>query len=316
MRSWRRARIQRMRPSAKPSPGTCAAARVTPRSSTRSYWRPIPPASRRSNERRRALTVPIQPPVESPRDLGEAYALLAATHHRPIAGGTDVMVQLAGEIGQLPDRLLDVWHLEGLRGITVSEGALTIGALTTYTAMRHSAPCREHAPALVEAAATIGAAQIQNRGTIGGNIANASPAGDTLPVLLALGASIEVGGPRGSRTIGADDAWIAYRRTALAPDELILRVRLPFAAGRESRFRKVGTRRAQAISKVVMALSWREAGRVVTGGAWDDVRLALGSVADRPIRARATEAILTGAAPTPATADSAAESLAAEIAPI
>ena len=92
-----------------------------------------------------------------------------------------------------------------------------LGALTTYTEIRRSAPCREHLPALVEAAATIGAAQIQNRGTLGGNIANASPAGDTLPVLLALDAEIVVGGPRGERTIPATDFWVAYRRTALAP---------------------------------------------------------------------------------------------------
>jgi CO/xanthine dehydrogenase FAD-binding subunit len=193
---------------------------------------------------------------------------------------------------------------------------VVIGALTTYTDIRRSGVCREHLPALVEAAATIGAAQIQNRGTIGGNIANASPAGDTLPVLLALDAAIVVGGPQGERTVAADDFWVAYRRTALAPDELILRVRIPLAGGRETRFRKVGTRRAQAISKVVMALSWRERARPGAESTWSDVRLALGSVADRPIRARATEAVLTGAPPTPETADGAAESLVAEIVPI
>ena len=136
-----------------------------------------------------------------------------------------------------------------------------IGARTTYTEIRRSDACREHLPALVDAAATIGAAQIQNRGTLGGNIANASPAGDTLPVLLVLDAEIVVGGPRGVRTIAAADFWVAYRRTALAPDELILRVRIPVAGGREARFRKIGTRRAQAISKVVLALAWRERGR-------------------------------------------------------
>jgi xanthine dehydrogenase small subunit len=136
-----------------------------------------------------------------------------------------------------------------------------------------------------------------------------------LPVLLALDAAIVVGGPRGERTVPAADFWVAYRRTALAPDELVLRVRIPVAGGREARFRKIGTRRAQAISKVVIALAWREdAGpRAAT---WSDVRVALGSVADRPIRARATEAVLEGAPPTPETADAAAESLAAEIHPI
>jgi CO/xanthine dehydrogenase FAD-binding subunit len=196
---------------------------------------------------------------------------------------------------------------------------VVVGALTTYTEIRRSGVCREHLPALVEASATIGAAQIQNRGTIGGNAANASPAGDTLPVLLALDATFVVGGRRGDRAVPAESFWIAYRQTALAPDELILRVRIPLASGRETRFRKIGTRRAQAISKVVLALSWREAGGSPGSGGngtWRDVRLALGSVADRPIRARGAEAVLEGATPTPEKADAAAEALAAEIHPI
>jgi CO/xanthine dehydrogenase FAD-binding subunit len=266
--------------------------------------------------------VPVEPPIETPATLAEAYAVLAGSTVdatiTPIAGGTDVMVRINGEIGEPPTRMVDLSRLVALRGIAVEGSSVVLGALTTYTEIRRSGVCREHVPALVEAAATIGAAQIQNRGTLGGNIANASPAGDTLPVLLALDAAIAVGGPRGERTVVADDFWVAYRRTALAPDELILSVRIPLAGGRETRFRKVGTRRAQAISKVVMALSWRESGPAGPGGppTWTDVRLALGSVADRPIRARATEAILAGAAPIPETADAAAETLAAEIVPI
>jgi CO/xanthine dehydrogenase FAD-binding subunit len=264
--------------------------------------------------------VPVEPPIETPWSLAEAYAVLADSTAdatvTPIAGGTDVMVRITGEIGEPPTRMVDLSRLRDLRGIAVDGPAVVIGALTTYTEIRHSSVCREHLPALVEAAATIGAAQIQNRGTIGGNVANASPAGDTLPVLLALDAAIDIGGPRGERTVAADDFWVAYRRTALAPDELILRLRIPLAGGRETRFRKVGTRRAQAISKVVMALSWREGGRIAAEARWEDVRLALGSVADRPIRATATEAVLTGASPTPETADAAAEALAAEIVPI
>jgi xanthine dehydrogenase small subunit len=263
--------------------------------------------------------VPVEPAIETPVSLAEAYAILAGSTPdstiTPIAGGTDVMVRINGEIGEPPSRMVDLSRLEDLRGISIDGAFAVLGALTTYTEIRRSGVCREHLPALVEAAATIGAAQIQNRGTIGGNIANASPAGDTLPVLLALDAAILVGGPRGARTLAADDFWVAYRRTALAPDELILGVRIPLAGGRETRFRKVGTRRAQAISKVVMALSWRTAGRG-SGRTWIDVRLALGSVADRPLRASTTEAVLVGAAPTPETADAAAETLAAEIIPI
>jgi CO/xanthine dehydrogenase FAD-binding subunit len=296
--------------------------------------------------------VPVEPPIATPATLDEAYVELAGSTAEapitPIAGGTDVMVRITGEIGEPPGRMVDLSRLAALRGIAVEGAAVVLGALTSYTDIRRSGVCREHVPALVEAAATIGAAQIQNRGTIGGNIANASPAGDTLPVLLALDAMIEVGGVRGERVIPADQFWVAYRRTALAPDELVLRIRIPLGSGRETRFRKVGTRRAQAISKVVLALSWREDG-AGTGGPgaagtgavrtsandavepravgpglagpapraiWTDVRLALGSVADRPIRARATEDILIGAAPTPQTADAAAQALANEIAPI
>jgi CO/xanthine dehydrogenase FAD-binding subunit len=267
--------------------------------------------------------VPVEPPIETPASLAEAYAVLAGSTVdapiTPIAGGTDVMVRINGEIGEPPTRMVDLSRVGELRGIVIDGPVMALGALTTYTEIRRSGVCLEHLPALVEAAATIGAAQIQNRGTIGGNIANASPAGDTLPVLLALDATIVVGGPRGERMVAADDFWVAYRRTALAPDELILSVRMPLAGGRETRFRKVGTRRAQAISKVVMALSWRDAepgGNGAARAVWSEVRLGLGSVADRPIRARATEAVLAGAAPTPETADAAAEALAAEIVPI
>ncbi len=256
--------------------------------------------------------MPVEPPIVTPRSLAEAYTLLGEAPHRPIAGGTDVMVQLTGELRPVPDRMVDLWRLDELRGITRDGDALVLGALTTYTEIRRSALCREHAPALVDAAATIGAAQIQNRGTIGGNIMNASPAGDTLPVLLATGAEAVAGSARGERTIPVDDLWVAYRRTALAEDELLLRIRLPIVPGREFRFRKIGTRRAQAISKVVMALAWRESAE----GAWEDVRLALGSVADRPIRARAAEAVLEDAPPTEPTADRAAETLAGELQPI
>ena len=255
--------------------------------------------------------MPVEPRLEVPRTLDEAFATLATAPHRPIAGGTDVMVQITGEIGPAPDRMIDLWRLEELRGIALDGDVLTLGALTTYTDIRRSAVCREHVPALVDAAATIGAAQIQNRGTLGGNVANASPAGDTLPVLLATDAEIVVGGARGERTIPVTEFWVAYRKTGLAPDELVLRVRIPLPAGREVRFRKIGTRRAQAISKVVMALAWRDGGR-----GWSDVRLALGSVADRPIRARTTERALEGRRPTAETADRAATTLAGEIEPI
>ncbi len=258
--------------------------------------------------------MPVEPPVTSPRDLATAYAALRAgtpaTPVRPIAGGTDLMVALTGELGPPPASVVDLWAIDALRGIAIDGDALSLGALTTYTDIRRSALCREHVPALVEAAATIGAAQIQNRGTLGGNIANASPAGDTLPVLLAADAMFVLGSERGEREVRADEFWTAYRQTALAHDELVVRIRIPLVAGREMRFRKIGTRRAQAISKVVIAVAWQG------DGTWRDVRVALGSVAATTIRATATERALEGLAPTPESADRAAETLAGELAPI
>lgn len=257
--------------------------------------------------------MPAEPPIDVPAQLSEAYALLAAGPTVPIAGGTDVMVRITGQLGPVPERMLDLSRLGPLLGISLESGTLVLGARTTYTEIRRSALCREHLPALVEVAATIGAAQIQNRGTLGGNIATASPAGDSLPVLLATDAEIVVGSHRGERIVPAAGFFPAYRRTVLEPDELILRVRIPLPAGREVRVRKVGTRRAQAISKVVIAVSWRSHGMAA---GWSDVRVALGSVAATPIRATGAEAVLEGARPTPETADAAAEALAAELHPI
>ncbi len=257
--------------------------------------------------------MPVEPPVVTPRTLADAYATLAGAPHRPMAGGTDLMVQITGEIGEPPERVLDLWRLDELRGIALSATGdeLVFGALTTYTEIRRSAVVAARLPALVEAAATIGAAQIQNRGTLGGNIGNASPAGDTLPILLATDAVIVLGSTRGERGVPAAAFWTGYWKTARADDELVIRVRIPVPARRVVRFRKVGTRRAQAISKVVLALAYRE-----DGGVWRDVRVALGSVAERPIRVPETEAVLEGAAARETVADHAAAVISREIHPI
>jgi carbon-monoxide dehydrogenase medium subunit len=258
------------------------------------------------------MPAPAEPSVVSPTSLDEALRLLAATDGlRPIAGGTDLMVQITGELAPPPERVLDIWKLDELRGINLEDGHLTIGALATYTDIRNSAEVAANLPALAECAATIGAAQIQNRGTIGGNIVNASPAGDTLPVLLATDAQIVLRNEERQREVAAADFWPSYRVTQRQSDELVVGVRIPLPAGRQVRFRKVGTRRAQAISKVVMALAWRE-----DGGVWRDVRVAIGSVAPTPVRARETERVLEGAAPRETTADHAAATIAGEVHPI
>ena len=254
--------------------------------------------------------MPVEPPVASPRSLAEAYALVAEQPYRPLAGGTDLLVQLTGELGPAPERVLNLWQLDELRGIEVRSNVLELGALTTYAGIRRSAACQAHAPSLVDAAATIGAVQIQHRGTIGGNVMNASPAGDTLPVLLALDAVLVLGSTAGEREVAAADFWPAYRRTAARPDELLVRIRIPVVTDREQRFRKVGTRRAQAISKVVVAAAWRG----VDG--WRDVRIALGSVAPTPIRVAAAEAALEGRPHDVASIEAAVAALGSAINPI
>jgi CO/xanthine dehydrogenase FAD-binding subunit len=255
--------------------------------------------------------VHIEPPVVSPSSLPQALELMAAGGYRPLAGGTDLMVQLEADVIEPPAAVLDLWRLGELRGVAYDGYDVTIGALTTWTELRASPVIRARLPALVQAAATIGAAQIQNRGTIGGNICNASPAGDSLPVLLAVDATFDLGSAAGERAVPAREFWTSYRQTARRDGELLLRARFPVERGRHTRFRKVGTRAAQAISKVVMALSYRDEGPL-----WQEVRLALGSVAPTPIRARGTEAVLEGAAPTESVASEAAAVLAAEISPI
>jgi xanthine dehydrogenase small subunit len=229
----------------------------------------------------------VEPPVVRPGSLAEALEIMAAGEYRPLAGGTDLMVQLEADVVEPPAAVLDLWRLDELRGVGYDGYDVSIGALSTWTELRHSPVIRARLPALSEAAASIGAAQIQNRGTIGGNICNASPAGDSLPVLLAVDATFDVGSVGGQRSIPAREFWTGYRQTALRPDELLMRVRFPVERGRRTRFRKVGGRAAQAISKVVVALSYRDDGPI-----WTEVRLALGSVAPTPIRARRTEAVL------------------------
>ncbi len=250
------------------------------------------------------------PDAVSPSTLDDALALLAAGGLRPLAGGTDVLVERMARTAT-DAGYLDLSRLPDLRGIDLEDGALVLGAATTFGELRRSPLVADVAPVLATMAAHVGAAQVQERATIGGNIATASPAGDSLPVLLALDAAIVVLGPRGERTVPAASFFPAYRRTALAPDELIISVRVPRVDGRTAVFRKVARRRAQAISVVSIAVAWQ-----VDEGRWHDVRVALGAVAPTPIRTRATERVLEGGTPGEALAGRAADALAGEIAPI
>ena len=248
----------------------------------------------------------------SPRRLSEALRILAdSPGAMPVAGCTDLMV-VDHATGRHHAAVVDVLKLPELRGIHLSDAGLDIGAATTFTQLRGDAQIRAHAPILAEIAGTIGALQIQNRATLGGNIANASPAGDSLPVLLALGASLVLAGPTGEREVPYDAFHLGYRKTALRPGELITRVRIPKAgADAFTAVKKVGTREAQAISKVLVAFYAETA-----GGRLGEVRIGAGSVAATPVRLRDTEALITGQRVTDGLARDAAETARREVTPI
>ena len=255
----------------------------------------------------------FNPTVQSPTTLAEVYALLTERGRsiKVIAGGTDLMVLMNAH--QLNDaEFLDIWRVNELRGITDEGAALRIGALSTYTQLIKSGMIQQYVPSLVAASHTIGAIQIQNRGTIGGNVVNASPAGDSLPVLAAYDAEVEIGSVRGTRQVAFNRFYAGYRRTVLEPDELVLAVRIPkLKKGERDFFWKVGTRRAQAISKTVMAAKVQ-----IANGRIESISIGVGSVAPTVIRARETERLLTGAMLTRALVDRARQEIANEITPI
>ncbi len=251
--------------------------------------------------------------VYSPTTLAEAYAVLAERKERVkvLAGGTDLMVLLNAHLLEAAE-FLDLWRVNELRGITDEGSSLRIGALVTYTQLIKSPLVQQHVPSLVAASRTIGAIQIQNRGTLGGNIVNASPAGDSLPVLAAFDAEVEMGSARGQRRVAFNQFYTGYRRTVLEADELVLAVRVPkLKEGERDFFFKVGTRRAQAISKVVMAAKAK-----VTGGVIELISIGVGSVAPTVIRASQTERLLTGAQLTSALIEQARQMIAQEVRPI
>jgi CO/xanthine dehydrogenase FAD-binding subunit len=217
----------------------------------------------------------------------------------PLAGCTDVYVNL--HFGTAHERrYIDLWPLPELRGIGGDRQTLRIGALTTYAELIESSLVRRRVPMLAAAAREIGGKQIQNRGTLGGNVANASPAGDSLPVLAAVEALVVLQNAGAERRVPLREFFTGYRSTVRQPDELIVSIEIPKVEGRQY-WRKVGTRRAQAISKVMCA--------AVRG---ESMRIALGSVAPTVIRLPQTEAVLQRHG----TLDEAQDTLRREISPI
>lgn len=217
-----------------------------------------------------------------PRSLAEALRLLREDGPLvPLAGCTDLYVGVHFGTVHEP-RFLDLQGLRALRGIRLRGETLVIGALATYSELIASPLVRRRLPILAEASRWVGSPQIQNRGTLGGNVANASPAGDTLPVLAVAEATVVLRSTEGERRVPFNSFYTGYRQSVMRPDELIVAVEVPHVEGRQW-FRKVGTRAAQAISKVVMAAV--RAPRP---------RMALGSVAPTVVRVPRTEAVLAG----------------------
>jgi CO/xanthine dehydrogenase FAD-binding subunit len=227
----------------------------------------------------------------APASLQAAISLLAAEPGGwlPIAGGTDVMVQYAA--GKLPARrLVSIWNLPELRRIETLPDEIQIGAGCTYTDLREHASVQREFSLLARAAAWTGGIANQNRGTLGGNIVNASPAADSLPALLVYEAELILASVRGERRVPYKNFHTGYKKTKLAPDELIRTICLTRRfSGHLAHARKVGARNAQAISKVCIAALGRCA-----AGAVEDIRIAVGSVAPVPIRLTKTERLVTG----------------------
>lgn len=248
-----------------------------------------------------------------PGSLADALALLNKEPGvwKPFAGGTDLMVLL--EAGKLAHRnYVNIWGLNELHGIQASDTHVTLGALTTYTEVQTHPILQTEFPMLCQAASETGGLAIQNRGTLGGNIVNASPAADSPPALLAYDAEIELISTGSSRWLQYNGFHTGYKQMSIAPDELLSRIRLPRSTGGASHYyRKVGTRKAQAISKVCFAGLAR-----IDRGHIEDVRIALGSVAPIIVRCVETENTLRGRACGAETTRAACASLSREISPI
>ncbi len=251
--------------------------------------------------------------LKTPRDLPDALVTLAREPGvwRPFAGGTDLMVLF--ESGKLAHRkFINIWKLAELRGVEVTPEHVTLGALTNYTEVQSNNLLQSEFPLLCQAASVTGSIAIQNRGTLGGNIANASPAADSPPALLVYDAELELASENGARWVSYKDFHTGYKQMSLRADELLCRIRLPRTkANWRHYYRKVGTRKAQAISKICLA-----AASLIEDGRVRDIRLSLGSVAPVPLRCLKTEAVLKDQLLDEGAIKAAVKELSAEIVPI
>lgn len=225
-----------------------------------------------------------------PKQYTEAIALMEENPaYYLLAGGTDLLVRM--KLGRVsPGLFIDVSDLPELKAITVEAGKITIGAAVTHSEICRSSVIAQYAPVLAVAAASVGSPQIRNRGTVGGNVGNASPAGDTIPVLLAYDAVVKVVGTAGSREVPLKEFFTGPGRTVLQPGELMTGFsfagQTPAQAGA---FEKLGKRKALSISVVNAAVMVELQGRIISRA-----RIAMGAVAATPIRIAAAEGVLSG----------------------
>ena len=224
----------------------------------------------------------------SPESLAQLFAAWdEVPHARLLAGGTDLLVRLRDEDAWPP--LIDISRIAELQGIAASADTIRIGALATYSEIEQHHELAAHAAALVQAAQLVGSPQIRNRGTLGGNLANASPAGDTIPPLYVLDARVVLVSSTGTRHLPVDEFYTGPGKSLRNQCEIITAVELPVEPARRSVFMRLGQRQALAISKVSVAVSL-----VHTDGSVPDIRIALGAVAPTVVRARRAEDALRG----------------------
>jgi len=256
---------------------------------------------------------PAEYELVAPGSLAGVVSLLASEPGQwlPIAGGTDVMVQYAA--GKLAaKRLVSVWNLPELQKIEAVGGELRVGAGCTYSDLRRNEIVAGEFALLASAASWTGSIANQNRGTMGGNIVNASPAADSLPALLAYGAELLLISVRGERRVRYAEFHTGYKKMVLEPDELIRAICLPRRfSGYISYSRKVGARNAQAISKVAIAALGK-----ISNGVVEDLRVGAGSVAPVPVRLQAVEKLVTGKAIDRELLEAARRAAMAEVRPI
>ncbi|MFT7619331.1 MAG: CO/xanthine dehydrogenase FAD-binding subunit [Planctomycetota bacterium] len=256
----------------------------------------------------------------SPETLAVAVQALAevGSEATVLAGGTDLMVALERGTWRPSGFILNISKLEPeLRYIRVEDDELRIGALTSFADIVQSGILAVEAPSLVAAAKEIGAQQIQNRATIGGNIMNASPAGDSMPALLALDARVVLTSNEGPRTVPLFSFYSGYRETVSKPSELLTEVRISRRLRvTQDYFRKVAPRRAQAISKVILAARAWDLTATEEGTRLGSVRIGVGSVAPTPLRLFETERLLESEILTPALMAASTRMLETEISPI